>query len=116
MEDYQTISDPGTMKARALKYGSMKVTEEVQPNAQWSDWELFENTLLPGAVFSDLNGAYRLLLEAWTRERNTGAELEIMPGTKGVRILAVLNNRSTPFWFDNDGGFHSFYKLYAIRP
>jgi hypothetical protein len=117
MESYQTISTPGTRNARSLQYTTMKFIEEIDPNAQWSNWELSDTLPVPGKDSSILSEVYDEVLTQWRKEPNTGVEIVgIMPGMNAVKITVVPNGKSTPFWFDKDGDLHTFYVLYLISP
>lgn len=110
LEMYQTISSPGTSSARALTYFTFR---SLDPNAQWSDWELWDNVPLPNTDFGDIRSAYSTILEGWRTYPNTGVGMTIKH-FNCVRIYAVPNGRSTPCWFDDKGNLHIFWKLYAI--
>jgi hypothetical protein len=115
METYHTISNPGTRSARLLMYMAWKPLETLEPNAQWSDWEIAENTILPGTDFSVLKGLYDMSLENWRRHPNLGTT---MVGTSfnGLRMISVPSDMSTPYWFDKNNNLHMFWKFYAIAP
>jgi hypothetical protein len=107
MEMYQTISQAGTSRARVLTYMNMYVEGE------WSGWELSENVPAPGANSNSIRTTYNFLLESWRKQPDIGVYME-GANFNLLRIPAVPQGRSTPFWIDNDGDSRSYWKVYII--
>jgi hypothetical protein len=109
MEMYQTLSQAGTSRARALTYMNMYV------EGKWSGWELAENVPVPGGNSNNLRNVYNYILEDWRKHPDIGAD---MAGDNFnlLRILSIPQGRNTPYWLDSDGDIHSYWKVYIIAP
>jgi hypothetical protein len=109
-ERYRTISSAGTQNAKLLSYQAWKPNS---PYGQWSEWDLEQTMPIPYETKGFLSQLFSELYKDWQSEPLQGTEITIRDLTF-IRILAIPNGQSSPFWFDSDGDLHSFHKLYRV--
>jgi len=82
-------------------------------DGEWSPWELLsrEPSLVP-----TIRLMYDIVIQEYTRNPRAAGIINFY-GQQMVKILATPNNRSSPFWWNDDGrSFFCFYELWVIIP
>ena len=94
----------------------MQVTREsasIAGSNEWSPWEIIKRE---PPVYPTLRQIYDLVQQVYNRFPRSSVRVNFQ-GVHVVRIWSIPNNRSSPLWWNDDGGsFFSFYEIYIIEP
>jgi hypothetical protein len=113
-EQFVTIADSGTFDAQLRYY------QRQQPGAEYSaaagvpqGWTKWLQILIypqPYATsFLLRTSYYDKYIADWKREPLSGLVKEEL-----IYIFAAPSNKPSPFWFDEEGDYHIFAKMYQI--
>jgi len=87
-------------------------TRKFMGNGEWSGWEFAGKQ---PAMLLNLNQKYWTLQREYNRYPNAGVKFHYANGIEVLRILAIADGKSSPFWWAENGqSFFIFFKIYLI--
>jgi len=91
---------------------SYRRTRRFGENGEWSDWEFAGKQ---PAMLLNLNQKYWTLQREYNLYPKAGMKFHYEDGIEIVRILAIADGKSSPFWWAENGqSFFIFLKIYLI--